>query len=41
MDLVLRDKKSENRIVAWIVGYSEAEISWLLRKNPSWYRSIA
>lgn len=40
MVLCIRDKNADNRIVALIAGYSDAEINELLRRHPSWYRSI-
>ena len=39
VELCLRDKNANDRIVALIAGYSNSEIRKLLRKHPSWYRS--
>lgn len=38
--LCLRDKSADDRVVALLAGYSDKDIVGMLRKHPTWYRSI-
>lgn len=39
IELCIKDKDDNDAVVAWIAGYSDAELNALLRRHPSWYRS--
>jgi len=40
-EICYRDKAADNAIVAWDAGMSKEEVSEMLKKHPTWYRSSA
>ena len=41
VEICYRDSAADNAIVAWDVGMSKEEVSKMLKKHPTWYRSSA
>ena len=41
VEICYRDKAADDAIVAWDAGMSKEEVSEMLIKHPTWYRSSA